>query len=274
MKIAVLHPGAMGASVCAALAAAGAQVFWVEDGRSDATRQRAQAFDSLPSLPALRGNVEAVVSVCPPAAAQAMSEAVHATGFDGWYMDANAIEPARAQLLHARWGERYIDGGIVGPPAGQSGTTRLYLSGPHAATAAAWFSGSLLEAVPIDGSVTAASALKMCYAAYTKGQAALLLAVRALADRLGVGEALVSEWALSQPGLNERAAASARGVGPKAWRFEGEMLEIARTFAATGMPEGFHLAAAEIYGALAGLKDRDVGLEDVLGVLGKAKNAE
>lgn len=274
MKIAVLHPGAMGASVCAALASAGAQVFWVDDGRSDATRQRAQAFDSLPSLAALRGNVEAVISVCPPDAAQALSEAVHATGFDGWYLDANAIEPARAQVLHARWGELYIDGGIIGPPAWQAGTTRLYLSGPHAGTAATWFSASLLDAVPIDGAVTAASALKMCYAAYTKGQAALLLSVRALADRLGVDEALVSEWELSQPGLNGRVVASARGVAPKAWRFEGEMREIARTFAAAGLPDGFHLAAAEIYGALAGLKDRDVGLEDVMGVLGKAKRAE
>ena len=47
----------------------------------------------------------------------------------------------------------------------------------------------------------AASALKMCYAAYTKGTSALLLALRALAEANGVTEALHTEWNQSQPGV-------------------------------------------------------------------------
>jgi hypothetical protein len=46
-----------------------------------------------------------------------------------------------------------------------------------------------------------------------------------------------------------------RVVTAKAWRFTGEMEEIAVTFAAAGMPPGFHQAAADIYQRLADFKD-------------------
>ena len=100
-----------------------------------------------------------------------------------------------------------------------------------------------------------ASALKMAYAGWTKGSHALLLAINALADRSGVLDALREEWDLSQPALRERSERAATGTGPKAWRFEGEMAEIAATMAAAGLPDGFHRGAEEVYGAMAGLKD-------------------
>ena len=43
----------------------------------------------------------------------------------------------------------------------------------------------------------------------------------------------------------------------KAWRFAGEMDEIAVTFEAAGLPGGFHRAAGELYRALAPFKGRD-----------------
>ena len=94
---------------------------------------------------------------------------------------------------------------------------------------------------------TAASALKMAYAGWTKGSAALLLAVRAAARDLGVEDELLAEWARSQPGLDERWAAAARTAEAKGWRWTGEMEEIADTLGAAGQPEGFHRAAAEVY---------------------------
>jgi 3-hydroxyisobutyrate dehydrogenase-like beta-hydroxyacid dehydrogenase len=118
------------------------------------------------------------------------------------------------------------------------------------------------------GAAGAASALKMCYAAYTKGTAALLLAVRALAEAEGVTPTLLAEWDRSQPGLADRSQAAARGTGAKAWRFAGEMHEIADTFAAAGLPDGFHRAAAELYGRLAPLKDAPApDLDGVLALL-------
>ena len=145
------------------------------------------------------------------------------------------------------------------------GTTRLYLSGPHAARAAALFDGSALDARALDGPPDAASALKMCYAAYTKGSSALLLAIRALAEAEGVEGPLVAEWDISQPGLADRSQRLASATAAKAWRFVGEMEEIAATFRDVGLPGEFHEAAATIYGKLGPLKGRTgADLADVL----------
>ena len=97
------------------------------------------------------------------------------------------------------------------------------------------------------GSVGAASAVKMAYASWTKGSAALLLAARALARAEGVEETLLAEWGISQPGLEERSARAAGSAAAKGWRWIAEMEEIAATMAAAGLPGGFHQAAAEIY---------------------------
>jgi hypothetical protein len=55
----------------------------------------------------------------------------------------------------------------------------------------------------------------------------------------------------------------------KAWRFEGEMYEIAATFREAGLPGEFHQAAAQVYKRLAVFKDRDASpaIEEVLEVL-------
>ncbi len=245
----------MGSSVCAALSENGHEVLWVGQGRGDETRARAARYVEVADMQALPESADAVVSVCPPHAAEALSRAVSEVGFTGWYLDANAVSPARSANIARTWGDRYIDGGIVGPPAWHEGTTRIFLSGRAADVAENWFAGSLLQPILLSGDVTDASALKMCYAAFTKGSSAMLLAVRVLAEQLGVAEPLLEEWQRSQPGLGERAEASAKAVAPKAWRFEGEMREIAQTFASVGLPDGFHQAAGDFYAALEGLKD-------------------
>ncbi len=148
-----------------------------------------------------------------------------------------------------------MDGGVVGPPAHQPGTTRLYLSGVGAADVARRWKGSLLDARVVGDQPGAASALKMCYAAWTKGSAALLLATLTVATVEGVDADLTSEWDISQPDLPTRAARAAHASASKAWRFAGEMDEIAATFRDAGLPSGFHDAAAEVYGRLADFKD-------------------
>ena len=105
------------------------------------------------------------------------------------------------------------------------------------------FAGSVLDARVVSN----ASALKMAYAAWTKGTAAMLLAIRELAFRDGVGEALLAEWDLSQPELRDRFARAARSAEAKGWRWVGEMEEIAAALDAEGLPGGFHRAAAEVY---------------------------
>ncbi len=257
MRIGVLHPGEMGVSVAQALADAGHSPCWVRTGRSPATVQRAAQFVGLDSLEAMLKEVQGIISVCPPHAALAQAQAVKDAGYEGVYVDANAVAPATASQIATVIGDGYVDGGIIGPPAVRAGTTRLYLSGPRAQEVAGWFTGSLLSAVGMaaDAELVAASSVKMAYAAYTKGSSALLLAVNALAQALGVRETLAAEWSLSQPGLDKRSEQTASGTSRKAWRFVGEMQEIAQTFTDAGLPGDFHHGAAEIYARMAGLKD-------------------
>ncbi len=268
MKLGVLHPGAMGTTVAASLRASGHQVYWLSEGRSRATRERAEGLIELSSTAALVDEVDHLISVCPPGAAASVAEAINKAGFEGLYVDANAVSPRTAKGIASRFAGNYVDGGIVGPPALSPGTTRLYLSGEQAETVAEWFQSGPLAAIAIGTGVATASSLKMCYAGYNKGVGALLLAVKALAEREGVADALASEWDLSQPELNARAEGSARSLAKKAWRFVDEMHEIARTFADADLPDGFHVGAAGIYQRMVGLERLDVPtFDDVLRAL-------
>jgi 3-hydroxyisobutyrate dehydrogenase-like beta-hydroxyacid dehydrogenase len=235
MKIVVLHPGEMGAAVAEAL---GRPVSWVPEQRSPATRRRAEQA-GLTEIGDARA-ADVILSICPPD--KAVEVAASVAGFTGLYVDANAISPARSEEVRSRLpGARFVDGGIIGPPPRTPGTTRLYLSGEHAPEIAALFTGTRLEPRIVGD----ASALKMVYAAWTKGSQALLLATRAAARGLGVEAELLAEW--DELGVSERADAAERARQAKGWRWTGEMEEIADTFQAAGQPEGFHRAAAQVF---------------------------
>jgi 3-hydroxyisobutyrate dehydrogenase-like beta-hydroxyacid dehydrogenase len=248
--IGLLHPGEMGAAVGRCLTDRGLTVLWASEGRSQQTAARAAAagLTDAGTPRKLAAAAEVIISVCPPFAAMDTAWAVH--GFTGRYLDANAISPGTArevaELVTGNGGS-YADGGIIGPPPVSAGTTRLYLSGEAAAAVAGLFEGTPLETKMAGGGQTGASAVKMAYAAWTKGTAALLLATRALAVASGVDDTLLAEWALSQPSLAGQFARSARSGMTKGWRWVGEMEEIAASMAAAGLPDGFHLAAAEVF---------------------------
>ena len=261
-RIGLLHPGEMGASIGAAARAAGTRVSWASTGRSDASHRRAAeaGIEDAHTPAALAARSDVVISVCPPEAARSVAESIVGTGFTGIFVDANAVSSTTARDLASfveDAGAHFVDGGIIGPPACRMGTTRLYLSGAEPSSVASAFQGSPLEAVVIGPRPGAASALKMSYAAWTKGSAALLTAIRALAQAEGVEAALLEEWSLSKPGLEAQSAAGARNNAFKAWRFSGEMREIAATFEASGLPGGFHGAAADIFERLVTYKDCD-----------------
>lgn len=277
-NVGILHPGAMGASVAAAAKENGHAVRWVSEGRREPTVQRAHdaALTEVTTLAELVAASDIILSVCPPHAALDVASAVAALGFGGTFVDGNAISPGRAREVEAvivARGARFVDGGIVGPPAWRAGSTRMYLSGDGAAEVAALFDGSPLATISIDGGAGAASALKMCYAAYTKGTTALLAAILAVAEREGVSAPLAEEWAGSQPDLAAGSAMRIQASTAKAWRFVGEMEEIATTFEQAGVPGGFHQAAAEIYERLSEFKDAEElpAMEAVLEALVSAK---
>jgi 3-hydroxyisobutyrate dehydrogenase-like beta-hydroxyacid dehydrogenase len=272
--IGLLHPGDMGSVVGACAVVAGSRVLWASEGRSAGTRDRAAAagLEDAGRLAAVVTGSDVVVSVCPPHAALDLARAVAALRFSGLFVDANAVSPSTAREIGTTvqaGGAVFVDGGLIGPPPRAAGTTRLYLSGREAKRAAALFDGTPLEAVAVSDAPGAASALKMAYAAYTKGVSALLMGVRALAAAEGVDEALLAEWHRSQPDLPKRSEAAARDNARKAWRFVGEMEEITATFEAAGLPGDFHEAAAEIYRRLAVYKDATAppSMADLVGPL-------
>jgi 3-hydroxyisobutyrate dehydrogenase-like beta-hydroxyacid dehydrogenase len=258
--IGILHPGEMGAAVARSGRQGGSRVCWASEGRRAETRRRAEAagLADVGTLSALVAQSDLLLSVCPPHAALDLARSIARLGFSGLYVDANAVAPATAREIGTVVegpGATFVDGGIVGPPPERPGTTRLYLSGAAAARVAQDLGRGSLEAIVLGGPPGAASALKMAYAAWTKGSAALLLAVRALAVAEAVDDALREEWRRSLPDLAERSEAAAHANARKAWRFVGEMKEIACTFAAAGLPAGFHRAAADVYQRLAGYRD-------------------
>jgi 3-hydroxyisobutyrate dehydrogenase-like beta-hydroxyacid dehydrogenase len=274
--IALFHPGEMGAAVGACLVGRGHRVLWASSGRSVASAARAQA----PGRRDLRGALRSGRRWCShlsSARSDGACAQVAEARFHGVFVDCNAIAPetARAAMEIAEAaGARFVDGGIVGPPPTERGRSRLFLCGGPSREIAALFAGTNMEAVLLDAPAGAASALKACYAAWTKCTTALLAAIRALARPEGVETALLDEWKRSQPDVSRRSEA-VTAAARKAWRWIGEMEEVAASFRAAGLPEGFPLAAAQVYGRLERFKDAatPVALDEILAALEPAPRA-
>ena len=273
-KIGILHPGEMGVSIAASAIDSGNRVYWASQGRSEKTRAPAERHNliKVESLAELCQTSEIIFSICPPHAAKDVAKSVIQHGFEGYYVDANAISPQRATKIGRMMESnniQFIDGGIIGGPAWTPKETWLYLSGKEAKVIAGCFSSGPLEVKIIGDEIGKASALKMCYAAYSKGTTALLAAILATAESLGVRDELYQHWDMDDSIFSKQAEGRTTRVTTKAWRFEGEMHEIASTFQEAGLPNGFHEAAAEVYRRMAGFKGsiQPPALDEVLSAL-------
>ena len=277
-KIGILHPGEMGVSIAASAINSNNQVYWVSTGRSEKTCSRAEKYKLINagSLSQLCHECEIIISICPPYAAEDVARDVIGSGFKGYYLDANAISPKSSirigRMMDAS-GIQFIDGGIIGGPAWTPKETWLYLSGKDADMIKDCFTNGPLETKIIGEEIGRASALKMCYAAYSKGTTALLAAILAVSESLDVREELYHQWALDNADFVKQAEGRTTRVTSKAWRFDGEMHEIASTFQDAGLPNGFHKAAADVYHRMASFKNTQEtpALEDVLQALLKAQ---
>ena len=253
--IAIISPGNMGHAVGRLLGSRGFAVVTSLAGRSPRTRGLAEraGIRDLGSIDALVAEADLVLSIMPPAAAvaaaQEVAAAMTAAKVAPPYADCNAIAPAtteRIATLIGAAGAPYIDAGIIGgPPANGSGP-RLYASGPAGHLLAPLAGGGLVVR-DLGGAVGRASALKMCYAAVTKGTSALQFAQLAAASRLGVDEALAAELADSQAATYAGMRRALPGLPARAPRWIEEMRQIAATFEAVGVPGDFHRGAAALY---------------------------
>ncbi len=257
--IAILSPGDMGHNVGRVLGEHGFAVITSLAGRGARSRALAKRGNmrDAGSLDAVVREADLILSIMPPAAALGVAGEVAAamasTGRAPPYADCNAVSPDTVRGIGeviAGAGAPFIDAGIIGPPPGRGAPPRFYCSGADAGVLAA-LDGKGIEVRPMGPEIGRASAIKMCYAALTKGTNTLHVAVLLAAESLGLSAELRDELAASQaPTLSKMEAVIPR-LAANSGRWIGEMNEIAATFAAAGVTPHFHQGAAAIHSLLA-----------------------
>jgi 3-hydroxyisobutyrate dehydrogenase-like beta-hydroxyacid dehydrogenase len=241
--VAVVSTGDMGHAVGRALRERGLRVLTCLTGRSERTRGLASdgGIEDVPAIEDLVTQADVFLSIVPPSEAMSLAErvatALRSSGTSLLYVDCNAVSPNTTRRIGdtiTTAGGRYVDGGIVGPPPTRAGSTRVFMSGSSASDVLE-LNGGDVEFISIGEGIDSASAMKMCYAAISKGTAAIWFESLIAAEALGVSHHIWKELSRSQAGSLPRIEQQIPGIPPKARRWVGEMEEIASTFAAVGM---------------------------------------
>lgn len=258
-NIGVMSPGDMGQAVAQQIKERGYNVFTALDGRSPRSKALAEqaALTDLGSIAALTARCDVILSVMNPGSAlefaDEVANALAASRRDLLFVDCNATAPVTVQRIAERItaaGGRCVDGSILGPPPRGTSKTRLFLAGPAAGELLP-LAGPLMSIEVMSERIGDASALKMCYAALTKGVPAIALELLIAARRLGVSDALEAQLKATRSDVYGWLTGMLPVVPPKAHRWVPEMLEIARTLESTGLTPRMFEGAAEVYGFIA-----------------------
>jgi len=258
-SIGIVSMGDMGHAVARTLREGGHDVATALDGRSERTRALAQTagIADAGSLGALIARSEIILSIMPPAAATGFARdaarEIGAAGTRPVFVDCNAIAPGTSREIGAILidaGASFVDGGIIGSPPGRRAPTRLYVSGEQAAAIETLARPDLLIR-NLGPEIGAASGIKMCYAALTKGTMTLDTLVLLGAQALGLSEPLLVELSESQAGPLERMQSSVPWLAADSARWVGEMEEIAKTFEGANLTPRMHEGAADMFSLLA-----------------------
>ncbi len=253
--IGVVSMGDMGHAVARTLQDGGYRVLTALDGRSQRTHALAEkaGIEDAGTVSHLVDAADLVLSIVPPASAPAfaaeVADAVGASETELVFVDCNAISPSTTRAIGEtirRTGGVFVDGGIIGAPPGRRDPTRLYVSGPEATRVEALARPDLLIR-NLGSDIGAASGIKMCYAALTKGTMTLDTLVLIGAHALGLGDALMKEFSESQDTAKKRMERSVPWLAADSARWVGEMEEIAKTFAEIGLTPHMHEGAADMF---------------------------
>jgi 3-hydroxyisobutyrate dehydrogenase-like beta-hydroxyacid dehydrogenase len=259
-SIGITSPGDMGQGVALCIKAMGFDVCMASDGRSARTRSLGEkaGLTDCHSLDKLVQTCDMVLSVLDPGAAvtnaKAVAAACKATNRKIVFVECNAIAPNTMHEITGIMqavGCTVIDAGIVGPPPRNGAKQRFYVSGPQAE----WMNRINSEQIQVrvaGEKIGDASAVKMCYAALTKGTTALGTELLIAARKLGVDKVLENEFKGSQADKYEALLKGTAGMPFKAYRWVPEMNEIAKTFGDAGMTPKIYQGAAELYAQIAG----------------------
>ncbi len=258
-NIGIISPGDMGQGVAASLKGSGHAVHTALDGRSERTKNLAReaGLNDCGTMQKIVTTCDIILSILNPAAAldnaRAAATAMQATGRHCIFVDCNAVAPQTAleiaAIIHAAGGT-CIDAGIIGPPPRGKASMRMYVSGPQAAVMEQLGNDNINVRVMSDR-IGDASAIKMCYASYSKGAVALGVEMLMAARRLGVDEALDRELRESLADSTLWVLSRTTSMPPKAYRWVPEMLEIAKTFADVNLTPRILQGAADMYEMIA-----------------------
>jgi 3-hydroxyisobutyrate dehydrogenase-like beta-hydroxyacid dehydrogenase len=287
--VAIMAPGDMGHAVGAMLHRHGLRVITCLEGRSARTRALASkaGIRAVVDEDGLVGEADILLAILVPAQAENLARRIAAalqrTRSTLLYVDCNAIAPQTSRRVGAlveAAGARFVDAGIIGPPPKANSRTIFYASGPHVADFAVLRDFGL-EVRPVSARPGDASAVKMCYAALTKGTTAVMTELSVAAERLGVADALRTELEQSQQAALERMVRAVPAMVPKAHRWVGEMEEIAKTFEGCGLTPKTFQGAAELYDFVAHTppgastpedwRNRDGSFEDLVAELAEKR---
>jgi 3-hydroxyisobutyrate dehydrogenase-like beta-hydroxyacid dehydrogenase len=153
-------------------------------------------------------------------------------------------------------GATVVDGSISGAPPNHEQMPRIYLSGPEPAASRLreLFTAAGFVSTVVGTDVGSASALKMILGSYLRSSRMLAALAHAAADEYGLTDQLVAEARnLGRGDLADRDAIA--GVAARAWRWTGELRDIAATLAAAGVPTGLADASADLYQLLLPARD-------------------
>ncbi|BGP49505.1 hypothetical protein JCM10450v2_005396 [Rhodotorula kratochvilovae] len=254
--IAVLHPGQMGGSFALPIRQANSAIRLVTavSQRSARTQElaRSYGYEDVGTLEAVLQQSDVVLSVIVPDKAAHLAGEVAAAASSlvqrgerirtRCFVDLNAVAPSTVQRAASAFADlplEFVDGGIIGGPATASSAPLVALSGPAAAEVDAFLHPLFLGRTKVVGAeVGQASALKLAYASLAKGFSALALNAALLADIHGIAGALEEELAASHPNALWVMQNSVPKSTAKAFRWVGEMEEIATAFSDANLPFG------------------------------------
>lgn len=253
--IAVVAMGEMGAGVAARLTERGARVLTSLDGRGEQSAKRAaEAGVRVVDDAGLIAEAEMFLSIVPPSVAGATAERflplIEKTASKPVYVDCNAIAPQTLKAIAKMFADRglpFLDASIIGAAPKRDGSSpRFYMSGPISGEADA-LKRLGLDTRALSTTLGDASTLKMSYAGITKGFQALGSAMALGSGRNGAMPSLIEELKFSQPQLYGWLCRMLPSMYDKAYRWDGEMREIAKFLLPEKGASNMLTGAADLY---------------------------
>lgn len=257
-NLGIMSMGDMGSGVAKILKQNNFNVITSLENRSKESAIRAQQnkITDVGTLENLVENSDVILSILVPSKAlgfaKQIAPLIAKSNRKKIFVDCNAISPQTTKeinIIIEKSNGLFIDGGIIGGSPRSGEKPRIYISGKHANKIEVLHSKDV-EFIDMKSEIGAASGLKMTYAAITKGTAALYAASLMTADHFGLLEKLLDEISYSQPRVFD-SIKSVNSISAKAFRWIGEMEEIAETFKFSDNTGKFHIGAAEIFRKIA-----------------------